>query len=76
MNFKNKKKPKKTTKDKVAEQIEKSENEIEGNEQSGSIESFNSAVDTSFFYTNDKLLNSIDDAEIIQKILDQYPELI
>lgn len=39
-----------------------------------SIEDFNSTVDTSFFYTNDKHLNAIDDVEVINKIMEQYPE--
>lgn len=39
-----------------------------------SIEDFNSTVDTSFFYTNDKHLNAIDDVEVINRIMSRYPD--
>ena len=43
-------------------------------EQSASIENFNNSVETSFFYTNDKYLNSLDDNEIISRITSRYPD--
>lgn len=43
-------------------------------EQTASIEQFNSSVDTSFFYTSDKKLNAIDDADILKQMQLQYPE--
>jgi len=33
------------------------------------------AVDTSFFYTNDKFINSIDDEDIANFLLAEYPNL-
>ena len=36
---------------------------------------FESAVDTSFFYTSDKFINSLDNNEIIKKIQTKYPNL-
>ena len=44
------------------------------NEQTASIEQFNSSIDTSFFYTSDKKLNAIDDADILKQMQLQYPE--
>lgn len=43
-------------------------------EQSTSIENFNNSVETSFFYTNDKYINSLDDNEIINRITSRYPD--
>ena len=43
-------------------------------EQSTSIENFNNSVETSFFYTNDKYINSLDDNEIINRITLRYPD--
>ena len=43
-------------------------------EQTSSIEDFNNTVDNSFFYTNDKRINAIDESEIISRMLIQYPD--
>lgn len=43
-------------------------------EQTSSIEDFNNTVDNSFFYTNDKRINAIDEAEVISRMLIQYPD--
>lgn len=37
--------------------------------------SLDSNVETSFFYTNDKFINSIDNIDIITVILEKYPSL-
>ena len=39
-----------------------------------SIEDFNNTVENSFFYTSDKKINSIDDIEIMRKLLSKYPD--
>ena len=42
-------------------------------EASASIENFNNSIETSFFYTNDKFINSLDDNEILSRIIQKYP---
>lgn len=42
--------------------------------QTASIEQFNNTVDNSFFYTNDKKLNAIDDSDVIEMIASKYPQ--
>lgn len=48
--------------------------DIQDDKPTASIEDFNSTVETSFFYTNDKHLNAIDDAEVINRIVVRYPD--
>ena len=59
---------------KKTEKTEK-QHEKNNNHVSASIEDFNNTVEISFFYTIDKKLDSIDDADIIHEILKKYPEL-
>ena len=47
---------------------------IETDEPTASIEDFNTTVDNSFFYTSDKQLNAIDDAEIVKQLIQKYPD--
>ena len=48
--------------------------DVQDDSPTASIEDFNCTVDTSFFYTNDKHLNAIDDIEVINRIVARYPD--
>lgn len=48
--------------------------DVQDEQPTASIEDFNNTVDTSFFYTNDKHLNAIDDIEVLNRISARYPE--
>ena len=52
--------------------------EIEAPEQEQTCTTghFEASVDTSFFYTSDRQLNAFDDVEIIQKIVDKFPNFV
>lgn len=65
---------KKETKKTSAKKVQVVENIQDDDKPTASIEDFNNAVDTSFFYINDKHLNAIDDAEVINGIVAQYPD--
>ena len=64
----------KKNKNKIIPAIEQQSNENQ--QPTIQTEQFNNTIDTLFFYTNDKQVNSIDDAEIIQYIIMSYPEFI
>lgn len=81
------KKTKKTTKDKVVKKAKISKHtkstdkttnvdqEPQDEQETESIKTLESNVDTSFFYTNDKFINSFDNVEIIAAIQNRYKNL-
>lgn len=70
---------KKKVEDVNTEEFEHSEDEFDESsnkqKQQNTNAMFENSVDTSFFYTNDKFINSIDNDEIIAKIQSKYPDL-
>ena len=65
---------KKAGRKRTAKKVQVVEDIQDDDKPTASIEDFNSTVDTSFFYTNDKHLNAIDDAEVINRIVAHYPD--
>lgn len=65
---------KKPGRKRAAKKVQIVEEVQDDDKPTASIEDFNNTVETSFFYTNDKHLNAIDDIEIINRIMSKYPD--
>lgn len=67
-----------TKKEQLAKQneakLKELEKELVASDTDKSVSSFETSVDFSFFYNNDKQIKQIDDNEIISKIIKKFPE--
>lgn len=75
-NVKKTKKVKEEPKEEFKEEIISEQTEEESDQASKTTTALESNIDTSFFYTNDKFINSIDNDDILRSIVRKYSGIL